>query len=200
MAENGAYINIQGNGEANSSLTIKGINNDNPQIGIGSGRDLKCGDITINDIALDIATDYGSGIGTSINSMCGNINLANCKLNITTTSNAVCIGASTGNNSFSSQCGNIVLRNCDMTGNAGNWSGAFPAAIGSSAVNAICGNIDIYLRENETVNDFIARLTVPGGVDKVGKGNKYMSYGEPSHGEITWYNHEGKQIDSGAKK
>lgn len=203
--ENGADITLTGDTE-NAKLTIN--NSKDRTVGIGAAvidgynnPGSSCGNISISKLQLTINTSQGSGIGAAYNSTCGNIEIADCQLNITTMINAACIGASCGRTSFETHCGNITLRNCDIIElSAGEWQQGrwYPAAIGSSSMNAHCKDIHIYLRNNEGIDDFLGKLTVTGGVDKVGVGNNVLV--TPSVGTVTWYNHAGEKIDEGTKK
>ena len=199
---NNATVTIEGDGAQNSELKISGKN------GIGAYCS-NCSDISISDIALNINCAYG-GVGVCVNSVsnatCGNISLTNCLLNISTEDNSACIGASTNDNFFNkskSKCGKIELRNCEifqLATKKTNYNRAFlAAAIGCSGGYAVCGDINVYLRDGESVDDFLKNITVPGDVDKVGKGNEDESL-KPSIGTVTWYDHAEKKVGEGQKK
>lgn len=193
---NEANVTIKGDGAQNTILKIQG------EYGIGVYKDQnKCGNITISDIALNISCE-GAGVGSSSKSTCGDISLTRCKLDISTTYNAACIGTSAGDEMYQPICGNIELRDCEiikLTAKKPNYYTLYPAAIGCSGGNVKCGNIDIYLRESETVDGFLTKITVDDNADKVGKGHN--DYGATEEiGTVTWYNHAGTKVDEGAKK
>ena len=192
---NEANVTIKGDGAQNTILKIQG------KYGIGVyGIDNKCGNITISDIALNINCEE-AGVGSSTNTTCGDISLTRCKLNISTSLNAACIGTSAGKEMYQPICGNIELRDCEIINlTAKQPSGTYfwPAAIGCSG-GGKCGNINIYLRESETVDGFLTKITVDGSADKVGKGSNGYSLTEEI-GTVTWYDSTGKKIDEGAKK
>lgn len=199
-------ITIEGDGAENSILDIKNESEngyDIVNVGIGTSKEQKCGNITINDIKLKIYSAQGSGIGTSYNSTCGDINIKNATLEIISEQNSVCIGASTGRNSFLSSCGNIIIHNSYIVGESSVWTGdsnCVPAAIGASAGNASCKDIKIFLMENQTsVDDFLKNLTVGSKVFKVGTGNTLSVSETPSCGSVTWYNSYGTVLEIGMK-
>ncbi|WP_052356362.1 fimbrillin family protein [Bacteroides timonensis] len=184
---NEANVTIKGDGAQNTILKIQG------KYGIGVYRDQnKCGNITISDIALNINCE-GAGVGSSTNSTCGDISLTRCKLDISTTLNAACIGTSAGEEMYKQICGNIELRDCEiinLTAKQPAYYNFSPAAIGCSGGANKCGNINIYLRESETVDGFLTKITVDGEVDKVGKGSNGYSLTEEI-GTVTWYDSTG---------
>lgn len=210
--ENDADITLKG-GTENAKLTIINSNSDNNANTVGIGTPVKdpqnpgstCGNIIISNLYLTINSSMGSGIGATHHSVCGDIEITDCKLNITTVNNAACIGASCGSYDAKSQCGSITLRNCEIESLDAVYAFGYndhlnPAAIGCSTGNAHCGDINIYLHETYAgINDFLTRLIVYRNVDKVGTGNEWLGK-TPTTGTITWYDHNEVKIGEGTGK
>lgn len=190
VLQNGAGVTIKGDGVEQSRLEMAL----SPYIGAESGD--ACGNITVSDISLSASPyDYnGSFIGANPNSMCGDITLTRCKLK-TLFSENVLIGAAGGSSAELAACGDITLRDCDI---AGDFMSSSHTAIGSGAGNVRCGDISIYLKEGQSVDDFLQGISMPEGTAKVGTGVA-NEYGTPSVGNINWYEHSGALVDTGAK-
>lgn len=191
--EKGASIVIRG-ANSGSRLIVKG-GNGGTAIGSGQGGDF--GDITIENCyvkaeAGDVPGEYvetgGAGIGSAMQSGCGNINIKNSTIDAVGSGAGAAIGSGR-----SGTCKNITIENSTITANSGNYHSAFAAAIGAggsyNGVGGKCGNITITLKKGESQTDFLDKLTVLCK-NKVGVGDNQYS----ECGTVTWYDANGTVI------
>ena len=156
----GSTLTIQGTGTLNASSNGNGA-------GIGAGKDIPCGNITINGgtiaatggsnaagIGGGNATSCGAisitggtveatggmnaaGIGGSNNALCGNLSITGGTITATGGSSGAGIGSGC-RQSGSSSCGTISISGGTVTATGGSYA----AGIGNGA-NASCGDISI---------------------------------------------------------
>lgn len=193
--EVGASVVIKG-GNGGSHLVVQG-GLGGAAIGSGQGG-YTCGDITIENCNIKaIATETpgkrletgGAGIGSSMESHCGNINIKNSTIETNGTGAGAAIGSGR-----SGKCGNITIEKSTITARAGNFSYGLAAVIGSGGSYNLhdgqCGDITITLKSGQSKNDFLSGLTTENGAVQIGKGNEYNKCGD-----ITWYDANGNRID-----
>lgn len=198
----GASVDISGNG----TLSLKANTADYYGGGwyegaiLGSAGSATCGDISISGVTLNItAKSYNAAIGSGERgSSCGNIVITDASVHITGCNGGAGIGTSMTHGGTSS-CGDIRIKNSDIEIAYGNFYAYQGAAIGCAAPvtetyqNTVKG-IYITLKEGQTKDDFLSKLTTTSatGSDKVGQG--YMENSGKS-GTITngihWYNADG---------
>lgn len=116
-------------------------------------------------------------------------------MNITNKDNCAAIGVGVGGPGITQQstCGNISIINSDITATTTHSVYRCEASlIGTSASpnsNTKCGTIDIYLKDGQTITNFLDKLTNTGRASKVGNGytDGYYGANAATTGTITWY-------------
>ena len=126
----GSTLTIQGTGSLNAS-------SNGWSAGIGSGRNISCGNITINGGTITATGGYdGAGIGCC-KTPCGNISITGGTITATGGSNAAGIGGSTD-----TSCGNITISGGTVTATGGS-SGAGVGSGCRQSSSSSCGIITI---------------------------------------------------------